>query len=82
MLNAFALDSPTLEEFLLELSLGDLDLNSLVDLLGVALFVVCIVLDCGRKECVDERGLSQARFASNLDNCERAQTIALMSTVP
>lgn len=37
----------TLEEFLLQLRLGDLDLNSLVDLLGVSSLVVCIVLDGG-----------------------------------
>ena len=58
--------SPTLEELLLKLSLGDLNLNGLVDLLLVAALVVGIVLDRGREESVDEGGLSKARLASNL----------------
>ena len=57
---------PTLEELLLKLSLGNLNLDSLVDLLLVALLVVGIVLDGGGEEGVDECGLAQARLASNL----------------
>ena len=56
----------TLEELLLELSLGDLDLDSLVDLLLVTSLVVGIVLDGCREESVDECRLSKARLASNL----------------
>jgi hypothetical protein len=37
----------TLEEFLLQFSLCDLDLNGLVDLLRMSAFVVCVVLDGG-----------------------------------
>lgn len=58
--------SRTLEELLLELSLGDLDLDGLVDLLLVTALVVGIVLDGGREQGVDEGGLSKARLASNL----------------
>jgi hypothetical protein len=57
----------TLEELLLELSLGNLNLDRLVDLLLVAAFVVGIVLDGGGEEGVDEGGLSQARLAGNLE---------------
>lgn len=56
-----------LEELLLKLGLGDLDLNSFVNLLGVASAVVGVVLDRRAEECVDEGGLSQARLASNHD---------------
>ena len=58
----------TLEELLLQLSLGDFDLNSLVHLLLVALLVVGIVLDGGGEQCVDEGCLSQSRLASDLDS--------------
>jgi hypothetical protein len=61
------LESNTLEELLLELSLGDLNLDGLVDLLLVAAFVVGIVLDGGREKSVDECSLAQTRLASNLD---------------
>lgn len=56
----------TLEELLLKLCLGDLDLDRLVDLLLVSALVIGIVLDGGRKEGVDEGGLSEARFTGNL----------------
>jgi hypothetical protein len=56
-----------LEELLLQFSLGDLDLNSLVNLLRVASAVVGVVLDGGAEEGVDERGLSEAGLASNHD---------------
>jgi hypothetical protein len=67
----------TLEELLLELSLGDLDLDSLVDLLIVSAFVVGVVLDRSGEECIDECGLSQARLASNLN-----QPISVCSARP
>jgi hypothetical protein len=56
-----------LEELLLQLGLGDLDLNRLVNLLGVASAVIGVVLDGCAEEGVDEGGLSQAGFASNHD---------------
>jgi hypothetical protein len=56
----------TLEELLLELGLGDLNLNGLVDLLLMALAVVGIVLDGGGEQGVDESGLAQAGLTSNL----------------
>lgn len=56
----------TLEELLLQLGLGDLDLDGLVNLLLVAALVVGIVLDGGGEERVDEGGLSQSGLASNL----------------
>lgn len=56
----------TLEELLLQLSLCDLNLDGLVDLLLVSSLVVGVVLDCGGEEGVDEGGLSQAGLASNL----------------
>lgn len=59
-------EARTLEELLLELGLGDFNLDSLVDLLLVAALVVGIVLDGGGEEGVDECSLSQARLASNL----------------
>jgi hypothetical protein len=58
----------TLEELLLQLSLGDLDLDRLVDLLLVPALVVGIVLDGGGEERVDEGGLAQPGLASNLAN--------------
>ena len=51
---------PTFEELLLKLSLGDLDLDRLVNLLGMAPLVVCVVLDCGREEGIDECSLAQS----------------------
>ena len=56
----------TLEELLLQLSLGNLDLDSLVDLLLVPALVVGVVLDRGGEERVDEGGLAQPGLASNL----------------
>jgi len=55
-----------LEELLLQLSLGDLDLDCLVDLLLVPALVVGVVLDGGGEERVDECGLAQPGLASNL----------------
>lgn len=57
----------TFEELLLQLCLCDLDLNSLVHLLGMSLLVVGIVLDGGGEQRVDEGGLSQPRLSRNLD---------------
>ena len=59
--------SHTFEELLLKLSLCDLDLNSLVNLLCVSFLVVGVVFDCCGEEGVDEGSLSQSRLASNLD---------------
>jgi len=56
----------TLEELFFELGLGDLDLDSLVDLLLVPTLVVGIVLDRGGEECVDKGRLAESRLASNL----------------
>ena len=56
----------TLEELLLELGLGNLNLNSLVNLLCVTALVIGIVLDGGREKSVDECGLSESRLSSNL----------------
>jgi hypothetical protein len=58
----------TLEELLLELGLGDLDLDGLVDLLCVTAAVVGVVLDGGGEKGVDEGGLAEARLASNHDS--------------
>jgi hypothetical protein len=58
----------TFEELFLKLGLGNLNLDRLVDLLVVSALVVGVVLDGGREEGVDEGGLSEARFASNLCN--------------
>jgi len=60
----------TLEELLLKLGLGDLDLDSFVDLLLVALLVVGIVLDGSGEKRVNEGGLAQPGLASNLNNRE------------
>jgi hypothetical protein len=56
----------TLEELLLELSFGDLNLDRLVHLLVVSSLVVGIVFDGGGEERVDEGRLSETRLASNL----------------
>jgi hypothetical protein len=56
----------TLEELLLQLSLGDLDLDGLVNLLLVSALVVGVVLDGRREQRVDEGGLAQARLSSDL----------------
>ena len=56
----------TLEKLLLELGLGDLNLDGLVHLLVVSSLVVGIVLDGSREEGVDEGGLSETRLARNL----------------
>jgi hypothetical protein len=64
----------TLEKLLLKLCLGDLDLDSLVDLLLVAALVVGIVLDRGGEERVDEGRLAKARFASNLETRRPVRT--------
>lgn len=49
---------PTFEELLFQLSLGDLDLDRLVDLLCMSLFVIGVVLDGRGEEGVDKGGLS------------------------
>ena len=56
----------TLEELLLKLGLGDLDLDGLVHLLLMTLLMVGIVLDGGGEKGVDEGCLSQSRLASDL----------------
>jgi hypothetical protein len=56
----------TLEELLLQLGLGDLDLDGLVYLLLVAALVIRVVLDGRGEEGVDKGGLSEAGLASNL----------------
>jgi hypothetical protein len=63
----------TLEELLLELGLGDLNLDRLVHLLVVSSLVVGIVLDGGGEERVDEGRLSETRLAGDLRElvCER-----------
>jgi hypothetical protein len=63
-------DRRTLEELLLELGLCDFDLDSLVNLLLVTAAVVCVVLDGGGEESVDEGSLAETRLASNLEDCE------------
>jgi hypothetical protein len=52
------IENNTLEELLLELGLGDLNLDGLVNLLLVAALVVGIVLDGGREKGVDEGSLA------------------------
>lgn len=49
--------SRTFEKLLFQLSLCDLDLNSLVNLLCVSSLVVLIVFDGGGEKGVDEGGL-------------------------
>lgn len=56
----------TLEELLLQLGLGNLNLNRLINLFLVTFLVIGIVLNRGRKEGVDKGRLSQAGFTSNL----------------
>ena len=56
----------TLEELLLQLSLCDLNLDGLVDLLLVTALVIGIVLNSCREQGVDEGRLSQAGLTSNL----------------
>jgi hypothetical protein len=56
----------TLEELLLQLGLGNLDLDRLVDLLLVPALVIGVVLDSGGEERVDEGRLAQSGLASNL----------------
>jgi hypothetical protein len=63
----------TLEELLLKLGLCDFDLDSLVNLLLVTAAVVCVVLDGGGEESVDEGGLAETGLASNLKDCEYFQ---------
>jgi hypothetical protein len=58
----------TLKELFLQLSLCDLNLDSLVNLLVVATLVIGVVLDGGGEEGIDESSLSQTRFTSNLDD--------------
>ena len=73
----------TLEELLLELSLGDFNLNRLVHLLVVASLVVGIVLDGGGEERVDEGRLSEARLAGDLYQSVCFEPdMALMQVVP
>lgn len=56
-----------LEELLLQLGLGDLNLNGLVNLFGVTSAVVGVVLDGRAEESVDEGCLSQSGLAGNHD---------------
>jgi hypothetical protein len=56
----------TFEELLLQLGLGDLDLDGAVNLLLVAALVIGIVFDGGREQGVDEGSLSQSRLSGNL----------------
>lgn len=56
----------TLEELLLQLGLGDLDLDRLVNLLLVPALMVRVVLDGGGEERVDEGRLAQPGLARNL----------------
>ena len=65
-------ESYTLEELLLKLGLGDLNLNGLVNLLLVATLVVGVVLNGGGEKSVDEGSLAQARLASNLETMRSA----------
>jgi len=58
--------SITLEKLLFQLSLGDLDLYSLIHLLGMSTLVIRVVLDSCGEESVDECRLSEARLTSNL----------------
>jgi hypothetical protein len=59
---------PTLEELLFQFSFCDLNLDSLVNLLGVSSLVVGIVLDGGGEKGVDEGSLAESRFASHHDS--------------
>jgi hypothetical protein len=64
----------TLKELLLQLGLGNLDLNGLVNLLGMSALVVCVVLDCGREEGIYEGRFSQPRFSRNLNTISTQPT--------
>lgn len=66
MVNIQNLESATFEEFLFQLSFSDLDLYSLIHLLGMSTLVIRVGLDGCREESVDESRLSEARLASNL----------------
>jgi hypothetical protein len=68
----------TLEELLLQLSLGDLNLDRLVDLLLVSALVVGIVLDGGGEQRVDEGRLAESRLAGNL---KRNKTWSTLSSI-
>ncbi len=57
----------TFEEFFLKFSLCDLYLNGFIHLLCMTTSVIRIILDgCGKKR-INEGGLSQARFARDLE---------------
>jgi hypothetical protein len=74
----------TLEELLLQLSFGDLDLDGLVDLLLVPALVVGVVLDGGGEERVDEGRLAQPGLASNLvtgQNRSQPHTLPVLLTI-
>lgn len=64
-------ESLTFEELLLQLRLGDFDFHRSVNLLLVTALVVGVVLDGGREQGIDERGLSQSRLSSNLRLSDR-----------
>ena len=72
----------TLEELLLELGLGDLNLDGLVHLLVVSSLVVGIVLDGGGEEGVDESSLSETRLASNLEELDGDANMIRVVCVP
>ena len=50
--------SLTLEELLFQFSLCNLDLDSLVDLLGMPASVICVIFDGSREESIDECGFA------------------------
>lgn len=52
--------SLTLEKLLLQLGLGDLDLDGAIHLFLVTALMVGIVLNGGREESIDECSLSQS----------------------
>ena len=56
---------------LLQLSLGDLDLDRLVNLLGMAPAVVGVVFDRGREQSVYEGGLAQSGLTGDHDSESR-----------
>lgn len=56
----------TFEKLLFQFCLGNLNLNSLVNLLRVPSFMVGVIFDCGRKKGVDECSLAQPRFSCYL----------------
>ena len=62
-----------LEKLLFQFSLGDFDLDGLVDLLGVTSAMVGIVFDGSAEEGVDEGGLAETGFAGDHD-CEGGAT--------